>query len=197
MARSSRTGTPRALRQPPRSTRRQPVISYAESPTDSELDLEDSETDDADEKSDSDASDTPLAKRRRTSRSTNTRSSTRQTRSTAPQHDVAESSISRSMNKKRKHPRPSSSKTTLLQHIPGTLIEDSGNIPPWQTLPYAILVQIFEYATYPLYEERTFQPTASLKWLLDVAGLCRTFAEPAFTVLYASPPLVPMDKAHR
>ncbi len=30
-----------------------------------------------------------------------------------------------------------------------------------------------------------------------MARLCRDFAEPAFTVLYASPPLVPMILAHR
>lgn len=77
------------------------------------------------------------------------------------------------------------------------LVENTEAVPPWQTLPYHVLVQIFEYATYPLYEERTFQPLPSGKWLLDVAYLCRGFAEPAFTVLYNSPPLVPMDKAHR
>lgn len=76
-------------------------------------------------------------------------------------------------------------------------IQGSGVIPPWQSLPYHILVQIFQFATYPLYEEHTFQPLPSGRWLLAVARLCRDFAEPAFTVLYKSPPLVPMVQAHR
>lgn len=73
----------------------------------------------------------------------------------------------------------------------------AGIIPPWQALPYECLVQIFEYATYPLYDEHTFQHLPSGKWLLGVAYLCKAFAEPAFTVLYKSPPLVPMVLAHR
>ncbi|KAK0122424.1 hypothetical protein ONS95_010660 [Cadophora gregata] len=76
-------------------------------------------------------------------------------------------------------------------------IQGSGVIPAWQSLPYLILVQIFQFATYPLYEEHTFQPLPSGRWLLSVARMCRDFAEPAFTVLYKSPPLVPMVQAHR
>ncbi|KAL3421263.1 hypothetical protein PVAG01_07708 [Phlyctema vagabunda] len=73
----------------------------------------------------------------------------------------------------------------------------SGIIPPWQSLPYHILVQIFKYATYPLYNETTFQPNISSQWLFNMARECRAFAEPAITVLYASPPLIPMEKAHK
>ena len=73
----------------------------------------------------------------------------------------------------------------------------SGIIPPWPSLPYEILVLIFQYAAYPLYDERTFQPSASVDWLLKTSRLCRAFTEPALTVLYRSPPLVPMDKAHK
>ncbi|RDW88066.1 hypothetical protein BP6252_00098 [Coleophoma cylindrospora] len=73
----------------------------------------------------------------------------------------------------------------------------SGVIPPWQDLPYQILVQIFEYATYPVCDPRTFHPTQSCRQLLGIARLCRAFAEPAFSVLYRDPPLVPMEKAHK
>jgi hypothetical protein len=76
------------------------------------------------------------------------------------------------------------------------MITADGVVPPWQSLPYHVLVQIFQYASYPLYDDHYFQPLPSGSWLLKVARLCRAFAEPAFTVLYASPPLVPMDKAH-
>ena len=75
--------------------------------------------------------------------------------------------------------------------------QNASIIPPWQTLPYHVLVQIFSYASCPLYEERTFQPTSSVNWLVKVARLCRSFAEPALTVLYKSPPLVPMERAHK
>ncbi|KAI6249448.1 hypothetical protein HI914_02194 [Erysiphe necator] len=74
---------------------------------------------------------------------------------------------------------------------------ESGVIPAWQNLPYHIFVQIFRFASYPLYDERTFQPLPSGSWLLKIARMCRAFAEPALTVLNYSPPLIPMIKAHR
>lgn len=70
-------------------------------------------------------------------------------------------------------------------------------VPPWASLPYEILISIFQYASYPLYDERTFEPSASVDWLLKTSRLCRAFAEPALTVLYRSPPLVPMERAHK
>lgn len=77
------------------------------------------------------------------------------------------------------------------------MVEYAGAIPAWQELPYAIMVQIFRYAAYPLYHSTTFQPLPSGSWLLQTARVCKNFAEPAFTVLYSSPPLVPMEKAHQ
>jgi len=73
----------------------------------------------------------------------------------------------------------------------------SGIVPLWQTLPYHILLQIFKYAAYPLYDVRSFQSSSSPSWLLRMARLCRNFTEPALTALYCSPPLVPMVQAHR
>lgn len=67
----------------------------------------------------------------------------------------------------------------------------SGVIPPWATLPYHILFDIFRRASYPLYYGKVAQRTKSTKWLLDVALLCRQFLEPALAALYYSPPLVP------
>ncbi|KAI9872907.1 MAG: hypothetical protein M1830_001067 [Pleopsidium flavum] len=64
----------------------------------------------------------------------------------------------------------------------------SGVIPPWHTLPYDILLQIFMYASYPVYDD-TFRSTPTVKWLLDMSRLCKTFSEPALTALYRSPPL--------
>ncbi|KAL1968679.1 hypothetical protein VTN77DRAFT_1505 [Rasamsonia byssochlamydoides] len=72
----------------------------------------------------------------------------------------------------------------------------SGPIPPWHTLPYHILFNIFLRASYPLVDDRQAIPLPSAKWLLDVALLCRAFAEPALAALYHTPVLIPAWKAH-
>lgn len=71
----------------------------------------------------------------------------------------------------------------------------SGVIPPWATLPYHILFDIFLRASYPLVDEQLMQRTKSSKWLLDMALLCRQFLEPALAALYYSPPLVPAPRS--
>lgn len=70
-----------------------------------------------------------------------------------------------------------------------------GKVPPWQTLPYEILLQVFQYASYPLNSE-TFEPTASISWLVGSALLCKGFAEPALSALYYAPPLWPPSRVH-
>lgn len=74
-------------------------------------------------------------------------------------------------------------------------IQFTGKPMPLQTLPYQILVSIFDYASRPLMSD-TFQPTTSVPWLLRVALCCRAFAEPALSALYYSPPLAPPNRAH-
>ena len=64
----------------------------------------------------------------------------------------------------------------------------SGVTPPWNTLPYEILLQIFMHASHPVYDD-WFVPSASVKWLVGVSLLCKSFSEPALTALYRSPPL--------
>lgn len=73
-------------------------------------------------------------------------------------------------------------------------IQMTGKRMPWQTLPYQILLSIFDYASYPLMSD-TLYSTSSTKWLLDVALLCKSFAEPALSALYFSPPLSPPARA--
>ncbi|KAL8715656.1 MAG: hypothetical protein Q9225_006348 [Loekoesia sp. 1 TL-2023] len=74
----------------------------------------------------------------------------------------------------------------------------SGKVPPWHSLPYEILLQIFQYASYPLVTE-SFQPSPSLAsgWLLKWALLCKGFAEPALSALYYAPPLCSPFRAHK
>lgn len=72
----------------------------------------------------------------------------------------------------------------------------SGVIPPWQTLPYQVLFDIFLRASYPLLNEQMLTRTDSVKWLVNVAMLCRAFLEPALAALYHCPPLLPTYKSH-
>ncbi|OJJ43245.1 hypothetical protein ASPZODRAFT_136452 [Penicilliopsis zonata CBS 506.65] len=72
----------------------------------------------------------------------------------------------------------------------------SGVIPPWQTLPYHILFDIFYRASYPLIDEQKMERSNSAAWLVDMSLMCRAFHEPALAVLYYSPPLLPAAKCH-
>lgn len=75
-------------------------------------------------------------------------------------------------------------------------VVSDGVIPLWSALPYHVLLQIFVYASHPLHDENLFA-TPSIQWLLNMARMCRSFAEPALTALYRSPPLVALDKTRR
>jgi len=60
------------------------------------------------------------------------------------------------------------------------IIASDGKIPLWNTLPYAVLLQIFQYA----YAQNS--PT----WLLKTArSVCRAFTEPALNAFYQNPAL--------
>ncbi|KAK2766236.1 hypothetical protein FQN54_007752 [Arachnomyces sp. PD_36] len=74
--------------------------------------------------------------------------------------------------------------------------EDSGVIPPWNTLPYLILFDIFVRASQPLYDVGYVARQPSIQWLLDISRLCRSFYEPAMAALYYSPPLFPASRSH-
>ncbi len=74
-------------------------------------------------------------------------------------------------------------------------IQFTGKTMPWPTLPYHILLAIFDYASRPLVND-TLQPMPSINWLHSVALCCKAFAEPALSALYYSPPLYPPSRAH-
>ncbi|KAF2146070.1 uncharacterized protein K452DRAFT_263597 [Aplosporella prunicola CBS 121167] len=107
--------------------------------------------------------------------------------------------ITRSTAKRIGHPRARRAK-----HIEGKSpqakapipLESDGVIPPWASLPYEVLLQIFTYACYPLHDD-DFNATSTIAWLLQAARICKTFVEPALTALYRSPPLVSIDKPHK
>lgn len=76
------------------------------------------------------------------------------------------------------------------------LFVGSGVIPPWQTLPYHVLFDIFFFASYPLLEEKAIRRHSSVQWLVNVSLICHAFNEPALGVLYQCPPLLPAAKTH-
>lgn len=162
-----------------RRTRTKAIISYAEY-SDSEL-----EEDDQSERTDSDDSPKVISRFSR-------RAPKRQ-RPIARRKAKTQTRRDRCKSKKRKQRLTISKRSAIPVSVAH---EDPVNIPPWQSLPYHILVQIFKFSSYPLYDENNFQPLPSGRWLLSVALMCRAFADPAFTVLYSSPPLVPMAQAH-
>lgn len=187
----ARGASRRALRTLPRATRAKPTFSYAEPSSDTETE---SEQDDEDVEFESPRS---PSNRRRSSRSQNptkAQPSPKKRQRSTRSFDSGDQVLFDKPSKKRKQSKPSTPQSTSGE--PFQSIQSSGVIPQWSRLPYHILLQVFQYATYPLYDEH-FQPLPSASWLLKVARLCRAFAEPALTVLYASPPLVPMEKAHK
>jgi hypothetical protein len=176
----------RRLRTPPRATRTKPVFSYAEPDSASDIEAYDEES--VSEKENR----TPA---RRSRRNTITPRQTKRLRRASFRPYESDDSDHKPSPKKRKLLRMSSPKASASKSI--VQVENSGVTLPWQSLPYHILVQIFRYASYPLYDEHFFQPLPSSRWLLHAARICKAFAEPTFTVLYSSPPLVPMVQAHR
>jgi hypothetical protein len=63
-------------------------------------------------------------------------------------------------------------------------------IPPWNLLPFSILLEIFQLAT------GTPSTFGSATWLLSTSLVCRGFAEPALTALYRQPRLLTPTMAH-
>lgn len=75
-------------------------------------------------------------------------------------------------------------------------IASDGHIPPWASLPYHVLLQIFVYASHPLHDENLVQ-TPSVPWLLSMARMCVNFSKPALTALYRNPPIYAPEKSRR
>lgn len=69
-----------------------------------------------------------------------------------------------------------------------------GKVPPWQSLPYHVLADIFYYASHHLWHSN-FEVPACATWLLKSARICRAFAEPAISALYYSPNLGSQSQA--
>ncbi|KAM5468710.1 hypothetical protein MauCBS54593_004705 [Microsporum audouinii] len=74
---------------------------------------------------------------------------------------------------------------------------ESTKIPPWQTLPYHVLFDIFLSAA-PMGNGTNITETwKSVKWLLGISRLCKPFFEPAIAALYYSPPTFSLDRLEK
>mgnify|MGYP001594661420 CR=1 FL=1 len=188
----------RARRQPrsaastsPRSSRHAGnLISYRESSSDS--------VEEVDTEADYEPSQAP----KRAKTSSNAASARPRRQRTARDESDSDEQILYEQSPRKRHLQSASRASAIKKSMPKPkpVVDvdrySAGVIPPWQTLPYQILLQIFYYASYPLVDERTFNQTANWHWLLQTSKLCRSFSEPALTVLYRSPCLTPMDRAH-
>lgn len=68
---------------------------------------------------------------------------------------------------------------------------DSQYIPDWLSLPWFAWEKIFEHAAALLDDDRD-----AVTWLLSASRICKTFADPAMTVLYRCPALLSRPMAH-
>ncbi|KAL8857766.1 MAG: hypothetical protein Q9178_005666 [Gyalolechia marmorata] len=107
----------------------------------------------------------------------------------SPPHPGARRNQNGKVNKHTKHMEDSHEQDFNISQL-------GGKVPPWQTLPYELLLHIFQFASYPLMTE-TFEPTNSISWLVGSALLCKGFAEPALSALYYAPPLDPPSRVHK
>jgi len=80
----------------------------------------------------------------------------------------------------------SASKATEARSTPS--IPSDRVIPPWASLPYEILLNIFHFAASPLLDD-DYRVTPAVAWLCKAARTCKAFTEPALTALYECPPL--------
>ena len=101
----------------------------------------------------------------------------------------------RRQNASRKMVKLNKEDDTDLREQKSRAIQFTGKTMPWPTLPYHILLAIFDYASRPL-TNPPFQVTSSSSWLLGAALCCKAFTEPALSALYYAPPLYPPSRAH-
>lgn len=107
------------------------------------------------------------------------------------------------LQKASKRSVPPSKKIKTISAVEDTTLR-SAVIPPWQTLPYHILLDIFQRAFIPLDNPAVqatktpgkAQETNLASNLLGVARLCRAFAEPALAALYYMPPVFSAYHGH-
>lgn len=170
--------------------RTQKRISYQESVSSSDLSEEES---DAECSSDSDANDVFTPKQQNPSQHPRSAHGSTSVKRNGSQRDAGKS------NRNRQLPPGSRKRTTKV--VEGANVEKrypltigGENSPKWQELPYHVLIQIFHYACDSLFGDVAKE---TIDFLLGTARLCKSFMEPALSVLYYSPPLYPPRRIPR
>lgn len=97
-------------------------------------------------------------------------------------------------NSKKKNKISSTKRMKFADNSDALCQVDHGAIPPWQILPYHVLLDIFSLSSTLPSAQTVPEVTRSIRWLLSIAYLCRSFYEPAIAVLYYSPPLYPHSR---
>lgn len=163
---------------------------YVEPETDDDFAISEGESSVASEPAGGDAP-APAPKKAKTSSKGPGRPVQRETRSKAAKKVRTLSSPRKSGRPKSKHVSKPTKEVLVAPIIPS-----NGVIPKWETLPYAILVQIFSYAFAAELEtekgtvagRRVHHPNT---WIIRTARkVGRAFAEPALTAFYESPNLL-------
>ncbi|KAF1810973.1 hypothetical protein P152DRAFT_459844 [Eremomyces bilateralis CBS 781.70] len=87
--------------------------------------------------------------------------------------------------------KPKKSKRMELDQLKPPQDKGNSNMTGFQLaeFPYEIRVEIFKLAAYPLIDKKTLRATDGVKWLINMATMCKSFKEPALTALYEDPPI--------
>ncbi|KAK3683707.1 hypothetical protein B0T22DRAFT_468632 [Podospora appendiculata] len=109
----------------------------------------------------------------------------------------------RSKGRRSKHGKAKLSRATKRRRVDSSTVEKlkprsdetaanaDAVIPNWVSLPYYVLVDVFQYASASFSSNRE-----AVNWLLSTSRICRAFAEPALTALYQCPALLSRSMAH-
>ena len=84
----------------------------------------------------------------------------------------------------------------LWEHGSSQPLSTFNTTPPWQTLPYHILFNVFRYAAEFLHDDASHSGKAT-SWLVCISTLSKSVHEAAISVLLYCPPLLPLQRARR
>ncbi len=175
---SSRLRSVRSEQQPSRTRTAGKRVSYREPNSDSD-ELDEPLSQDDYEPVPSPPSRPPRPTRRRSARTQSAKTSTKRKAAYLPRQPLGGAKRTKTSH---------SQKAAKQKEEDNAAIQLTGKTMPWNTLPYQILVSVFEYASWPLVAN-AITPLPSISWLLGTALCCKAFAEPALSALYYSPPL--------
>lgn len=97
---------------------------------------------------------------------------------------------------RRRPAQGSTSQALISSRAPSVDHHSDGKAPDWKTLPYHVMLNIMSLVGAPLVDERDFRATENFKSVFNASQVCRSWSEPALTILWQDPVLIPMERAH-